>query len=67
MESYRNDKNVDAMRDAIVDRYGPTIHGESVEDMAVDRVSMIYINMKKLEERMYIRRDCIKGQMSLFD
>ena len=67
MRSYLDKESVDMMKKEIVDRYGPTIHGDFVEDMSVDRLSRIYINMKQLEERMYVRRDCIKGQMSLFD
>lgn len=67
MKSYLDTKCVDAMKESIINRYGPTIHGEFVEDMSVDRISRIYINMKQLEERMYVRKDCIEGQISLFD
>ena len=67
MKSYCDTASVDAMREAIIDRYGPSIHGDLVKDMSVDRISRIYVNIKLLEERQYTRNDCIKGQMSLFD
>ena len=67
MKSYLNREDVDMMKKEIIGRYGPTIHGDFIEEMSIDRLSRIYINMKQLEERSYVRRDCIKGQMSLFD
>ena len=67
MKSYYDNEAVDRMREAIIEKYGPTIHGAFIKDMSIDRVSRIYVNMKLLEERSYRRNDCIKGQMSLFD
>ena len=67
MKAYFDKSAVAGMKQAIIDRYGPTIHGEFVEDMSVDRIARIYVAIKQLEERMYVRKDCIDGQMSLFD
>lgn len=67
MKSYYDKESVEKMREAIIDKYGPTIHGAFISEMSIDRVSRIYVNMKLLEERSYVRNDCIKGQMSLFD
>lgn len=67
MKQYLDTPAVNAMREEIMDRYGPSIHNELVNDMSVDRISRIYINMKLLEERSCTKRDCIKGQLSLFD
>lgn len=67
MKTYYDKSTIEFMKQSIIDRYGPTIHGDFVKDMSVDRIARIYVNMKQLEERMYIRKDCIDGQMSLFD
>ena len=67
MKAYFDKSAIEGMKQSIIDRYGPTIHGEFVQDMSVDRVARIYVAMKQLEERMYVRRDHIEGQMSLFD
>ena len=67
MKAYFDKSAVEGMKQSIIDRYGPTIHGEFVQDMSVDRIARIYVTMKQLEERMYVRRDRIEGQMSLFD
>ena len=67
MKAYFDKSAVAGMKQTIIDRYGPTIHGEFVEDMSVDRIARIYVAIKQLEERMYVRKDCIDGQMSLFD
>ena len=66
MKSY-DKPMVDKMRAAIINHYGPSIHNELVVNMPVDRIARIFDCMMRLQERSYVRNDCIKGQMSLFD
>lgn len=67
MKERPDTEKVRNMRLAIIEKYGPSIHNELIEDMSANRIARIYSSMKKLEDRIDIPKGCIKGQMSLFD
>ncbi len=72
---------VEKMREAIMNRYGPTIHNEFVAFMTPGRVARIFMRMNNLrandipkflessKDEPIIRKPqkCIKGQISLFE